>query len=63
MQRPPTTRIGISEAKKTLAWEPKVTLNEGVKILLKDMNYWKDAPIWDKNSIAKATEKWFEYLG
>jgi UDP-glucose 4-epimerase len=60
---PDCTWADISEAKKTLAWEPKVTLNEGVKILLKDMNYWKDAPIWDKNSIAKATEKWFEYLG
>ena len=21
-----------------------------------------DAPVWDKKSIAKATEKWFEYL-
>lgn len=60
---PDCTWADISEAKKALAWEPKVTLEQGVKILLKDMNYWKDAPIWDKNSIAKATEKWFEYLG
>jgi len=26
------------------------------------MNHWQDAPIWDKNPIAKATEKWFEHL-
>lgn len=60
---PDCTWADISEAKKTLDWKPKVTLEEGVKILLKDMNYWQDAPIWDKNSIAKATEKWFKYLG
>jgi UDP-glucose 4-epimerase len=59
---PDCTWADITEAKKTLNWEPKVTLEEGVKILLKDMNYWQDAPIWDKNSIAKATEKWFQYL-
>jgi len=59
---PDCTWADITEAKKTLNWEPKVTLEEGVEILLKDMNYWQDAPIWDKNSIAQATEKWFKYL-
>ena len=35
--------------------KPKVSLEESVKILLEDINYWQDAPIWEKNSIAKAT--------
>jgi len=26
------------------------------------MQYWADAPVWDKKSIAKATEQWFQYL-
>jgi len=60
---PDCTWADISEAKKILGWEPKISLEEGVKILLNDMDYWNDAPIWDKASIAKATEKWFEYLG
>jgi len=59
---PDCTWADITKAKKLLNWEPKVTLEEGVKILLNDMDYWNDAPIWDKNSIAKATEKWFKYL-
>jgi len=59
---PDCTWADITKAKKLLNWEPKVTLEEGVKILLEDMDYWNDAPIWDKNSIAKATEKWFKYL-
>ena len=33
----------------------KVSLEAGAKILLEDMNYWQDTPIWKKNSIAKAT--------
>ena len=59
---PDCTWADISKAKKILNWEPSINLEEGVEILLNNMDYWRDAPIWDKNSIAKATEKWFEYL-
>jgi UDP-glucose 4-epimerase len=31
-------------------------------ILLDNIDYWRGAPVWDKESIAAATEKWFEYL-
>ena len=59
---PDCTWADISKATQLLNWEPKVSLEEGVQILLNDMEYWKDAPIWDEKSIAKATEQWFEYL-
>ncbi len=59
---PDCTWADISKAKKLLNWTPKVTLEEGVNNLLDNLDYWRDAPIWDKKSIAKATEKWFEYL-
>tara|TARA_B110000008_G_scaffold18076_1_gene16788 strand:- start:9775 stop:10758 length:984 start_codon:yes stop_codon:yes gene_type:complete len=59
---PDCTWANISKAQKLLNWYPKVSLEDGVKILLDDMNYWQDAPIWDESSIAKATEKWFKYL-
>ena len=60
---PDCTWADITKAKKMLNWEPKVSLEDGVEVLLENMDYWIDAPIWDKSSIAKATEKWFEYLG
>ena len=60
---PDCTWADISKAKKLLKWTPKVTLEDGVRNLLDNLDYWSDAPIWDKKSIAKATEKWFEYLG
>ena len=56
------TWADISKATQMLSWEPKVSLETGVQILLNNMEYWADAPVWDKKSIAKATEQWFEYL-
>ena len=59
---PECTWADISKAKKLLNWKPIVSLEKGVAILLNNIDYWSEAPVWDKNSIAKATEKWFEYL-
>jgi len=59
---PDCTWADINKAKTLLSWEPKVTLEKGVSILIDNIDYWREAPVWDKQSIAKATEKWFEYL-
>tara|TARA_B100001123_G_C15337776_1_gene1033545 strand:+ start:3773 stop:4762 length:990 start_codon:yes stop_codon:yes gene_type:complete len=59
---PHCTWADISKAKTLLNWQPKVSLKEGVGILLDNIDYWRDAPVWDKDSINKATKKWFEYL-
>jgi len=60
---PDCTWADITKAKKLLNWSPQVSFEEGVNNLINDLEYWQDAPIWDKGSIAKATEKWFQYLG
>ena len=59
---PDCTWADISKAKEILKWKPLINLEEGVNILLENLDYWKDAPLWNKDSIAKATEKWFKYL-
>jgi len=59
---PDCTWADITKAKQLLNWKPNVSLEKGVEILLNDMEYWADAPVWNKKSIAKATEQWFEYL-
>ncbi len=35
---------------------------DGVKIMLDHIDYWGEAPLWDKKSIEVATEDWFKYL-
>jgi UDP-glucose 4-epimerase len=48
---------------KLLGWKPGVTIEEGVNILLKNIDYWRNAPVWNPESIADATQDWFKYLG
>ena len=59
---PDCTWADITKATQLLDWEPKVSLEEGVDILLDNIEYWADAPLWDEKSIAKATKSWFKYL-
>tara|TARA_B110000881_G_C18522679_1_gene488597 strand:+ start:285 stop:1274 length:990 start_codon:yes stop_codon:yes gene_type:complete len=64
-QRPgePDRSLGdIRKAKKDFNWKPKVTIEKGVKNLIKNINYWKDAPVWTPSKINSATKIWFELL-
>jgi UDP-glucose 4-epimerase len=59
---PDCTWADISKIRKELRWEPKLTLEEGVKIMLDHIEYWREAPVWDVVNIERATKTWFEYL-
>tara|TARA_B100000579_G_C22835126_1_gene858264 strand:- start:1282 stop:2289 length:1008 start_codon:yes stop_codon:yes gene_type:complete len=59
---PKITHANISKIKKDLNWKPKVSFKTGVSIILKNIDYWKNAPLWDKNKIKKETKLWFKYL-
>ncbi len=59
---PDRTWADITKAKQLLKWEPKISLEKGVKILLENIDYWKDAPLWNPKLISKATKDWFKYL-
>ena len=60
---PDCTYADITKIKRLLGWCPKVSFEEGVKIMLENIDQWKDAPVWDENSIKEATKDWFECLG
>ena len=59
---PDCTHADISKAKKYLKWKPKVTLENGLNEVLKNINYWKDAPLWTPKKIKLATKDWFKYI-
>ena len=59
---PRQTFADISKIKKKLGWEPKIKFEDGVKIMIDNINYWKDAPLWDKTSISNETKDWFKYV-
>ena len=60
---PDSTFADITHIKNDLGWSPKVSIEEGISKVLDNIDYWKEAPVWDPNTIASATEDWFKYLG
>jgi UDP-glucose 4-epimerase len=60
---PDCTWADIAKITAELDWKAKVSFEEGVAKIVADIDYWKDAPLWDPESIARETKTWFEYLG
>ena len=60
---PNCTWANINKIKSHLNWKPIVGFENGVSEMIKQIDYWKKAPLWDKKSIKKATKQWFKYLG
>ena len=48
--------------RKELKWRPNVKFKDGVMEMLKNINYWKSAPLWNKKKISIATKNWFKYI-
>lgn len=60
---PDSTFADITKIKTMLGWSPRIRFEDGVKTMLENIEQWREAPVWDQNSIVKATEDWFKYLG
>jgi UDP-glucose 4-epimerase len=59
---PDCTYADISKIKDELGWCPTISIEEGVDKILKNIDYWKEATVWNPASISEATEDWFKYL-
>lgn len=59
---PDTTFAEIKKIKNELKWSPKITIRQGVDILLENIDYWNKAPVWTPKKIKKETKSWFKYL-
>jgi len=60
---PDTTFADVSKIKRLLGWQATISFEDGVGVMLKRLEDWRDAPLWDPASITRATESWFRYLG
>jgi len=60
---PDCTYADITKIKKDLNWLPKISIEEGVKKILDNIEYWEKAIVWEPESISEATKDWFKYLG
>ena len=59
---PDKTLGSIKKIEKEIKWKAKVSISKGVEEMKKNIEYWKDAPLWTKNKIKTATKDWFKYL-
>src|SRR2546423_4761839 len=59
---PDCTWADITKISAELGWKPRVSFEEGVARMLANIDYWRQAPVWDESSIAQATSQWFKYL-
>jgi UDP-glucose 4-epimerase len=60
---PDCTFADISRIQARLGWRPRVPVEEGVRIMLENLDEFRAAPVWTPASITKATDAWFHYLG
>jgi len=59
---PDCTFADTSKIERLLGWRARVPFEDGVRAMLDNIGLWRDAPIWDEQSIAVATRDWFTHL-
>ena len=60
---PDCTFADITKITTKLNWRPQISFEDGVARMVREIDHWKDAPLWDQESIAVATQTWFRYMG
>ena len=60
---PDCTYADTTRIHEVLNWKTKVSFEDGVAEMLTHLDDWKDAPVWEPDTIKQATKVWFEYLG
>ena len=59
---PDCTLADVSKIRQRIGWNARVPIEDGVRIMLDNVDYWRDAPVWTADKIADATSDWFRYL-
>jgi len=59
---PDCTFADITKVTTDTNWKPTISIEHGIELMLDNIDYWRDAPVWNADSIASATKSWFKYL-
>jgi UDP-glucose 4-epimerase len=60
---PDCTFADVAKIARLLDWRAQTSLETGVARMLDRIDDWRDAPVWEPDSIADATKTWFAHLG
>lgn len=59
---PDATWADITRITSELDWRQQVSFEQGVANIVANIEYWRNAPLWNPDSIADATKTWFEFM-
>ena len=59
---PDCTWADTKKIKRQINWKPNISFKNGVNEMHLSIDKWKNAPLWNKKNIKKATKTWFKYL-
>ena len=59
---PDCTWADITKITSRLQWQPTIAFEDGVAKMVAEIENWKDAPLWDPESIKTATKTWFQFM-
>lgn len=60
---PDVTHADIAKISRSLGWAPKVSFEDGVRVMMAHLADWRHAPVWTPERIHEATRDWFRRLG
>ena len=59
---PDCTFADVTKIQEVLDWKTEISFIDGVAEMLTHLDDWKDAPVWEPETIKQATAVWFKYL-
>ena len=59
---PDCTLADVSRIAEAMNWRASTPIETGVEIMLDNIDYWREAPVWTPEAIGTATADWFKYL-
>ena len=60
---PDCTWADTKKIERDLNWHARVPFDHGVALMLKEIEQWREAPVWTPENIAEQTKSWFKLLG
>ncbi|MCR9254929.1 MAG: NAD-dependent epimerase/dehydratase family protein [Alphaproteobacteria bacterium] len=59
---PEATWADISKITAHTSWRPEMSFTDGVAEMVRHIEKWRDAPLWDAESIATETASWHRFM-
>lgn len=59
---PQVTWADVGKIRDELDWHPEIDIETGIQDMIANIELWRDAPLWSRDSILETTKTWFEFL-